>query len=292
MGTSASSKGPVGGVPMVPPWVPAAIPPSQPPEEIGADPADGEKQNTPQDAVQNQPPPGIALALPSPIAPAGRFGGARLNLGRFASGGDGRDMRRAVRHYVRSGYGGGGTTVRRFGGTAKTAGTLYDALSSVARGQASSAGSPLDPVLLRGRSAREIMDAVVEAVQPTDGTQDAEAARASIKDALSELLTMFPEADLLNLNEDQRGFAIEHYVAIDVFRRFQLDLGKTIQDKAPTATAALSRLKEVTNYIKETVAAAFRKLRTEGTRLTTGRISGFVQAALSEAFQVFEGYAQ
>lgn len=201
-------------------------------------------------------------------------------------------MRRGLRHYVRSGYGGGGTAVRRFGGTASTAGALYGALSSVAGGQAPSAGSPLDPVLLAGRSAREIMDAVVEAVRPADGTQDAEAGRAAIKDALSELLTMFPQADLLNLSEDQRGFAIEHFVAIDVYRRFQLDLGKTIQDKAPTATAGLARLKEVKNYIKETVAAAFRKLRAAGSRVTTGRVNEFVRAALSETFQVFEGYAR
>jgi hypothetical protein len=297
MGTSASSKGPGSGVPMVPPWVPAPVPPNAPPEEQGDDAADGQKQNNPQDPGQNQPPSEPApiaptQAVPSPIAPAARFGGARLNLGRFAGSGDPRDMRRAVRYYVGSGYGGGGTTARRFAGTARTAGTLYDALSSVAGGQAPSAGSPLDPVLLAGRSAREIIDAVVEAVRPTDGTQDSESSRAAIKDALSELLTMFPEADLLNLNEDQRGFAIEHYVAIDVFRRFQLDLGKTIQDKAPSAATALARLKEVKNYIKETVASAFRKLRTEGSQLTTGRISGFVQAALTEAFQVFEGYVQ
>ena len=75
-------------------------------------------------------------------------------------------------------------------------------------------------------------------------------------------------------------------------RRFQLDLGKTIQDKAPTATAGLARLKEVKNYIKETVAAAFRKLRAAGSSVTKGRVNEFVRAALSEAFQVFEGYAR
>ncbi|GMV51392.1 MAG: hypothetical protein AMXMBFR67_29350 [Nitrospira sp.] len=135
------------------------------------------------------------------------------------------------------------------------------------------------------------MDAVVEAVRPSDGTQDAEASRAAIKDALSELLTMFPEADLLNLSEDQRGFAIERFVAIDVYRRFQLDLGKTIQDKAPSATVGLARLKEVKNYIKETVAAAFRKVRASGHKLTRGRVNEVVRAALGETFQVFEGYA-
>jgi len=282
---------------MVPPWVPDPVPPPPPPDGNGAGPADGGGQDGQQTPGQNQPTPPTAPTVPaaprpSPIAPAARFGGARRSLGRFASSGDSRDMRRGLRHYVRSGYGGGGTAVRRFGGTASTAGALYGALSSVAGGQAPSAGSPLDPVLLAGRSAREIMDAVVEAVRPADGTQDAEAGRAAIKDALSELLTMFPQADLLNLSEDQRGFAIEHFVAIDVYRRFQLDLGKTIQDKAPTATAGLARLKEVKNYIKETVAAAFRKLRAAGSRVTTGRVNEFVRAALSETFQVFEGYAR
>jgi hypothetical protein len=134
------------------------------------------------------------------------------------------------------------------------------------------------------------MDAVVEAVRPADGTQDAEASRAAIKDALSELLTIFPQADLIDLSEDQRVFAIERFVAIDVYRRFQLDLGKTIQDKAPTATVGLARLKEVKNYVKETVAAAFRRLRAAGSRVITGRVNEVVRAALSEAFQVFEGY--
>lgn len=280
---------------MVPPWVPDPMPPNPPSDGDGAIPADGDGPDGQQTPSQGQPAtqqPTPTPPLPSPIAPAARFGGARRSLSNFARTGDRADMRRGLRHYVRSGYGGGGTALRRFGGTASTAAALSGVLSSVAGGQAPSAGSPLDPVLLAGRSAREIMDAVVEAVRPVDGTQDAEAGRAAIKDALSELLTMFPQADLLNLSEGQRGFAIERFVAIDVYRRFQLDLGKTIQDKAPTATVGLARLKEVKNYIKETIAAAFRKLRAAGSRVTTGRVNEFVRAALSETFQVFEGYAR
>lgn len=134
------------------------------------------------------------------------------------------------------------------------------------------------------------MDAIVEAVRPVDGTQDAEATRAAIKNALSELLTIFPDADLLNLTEDQRGAAIERFVAIDVYRRAALDIGKTIQDKAPTAAVGLARLKEVKDYIKQTVAAAFRKLRDAGDRVTSGRVNQVVSAALGETFQVFEAY--
>jgi len=201
-------------------------------------------------------------------------------------------MRRSLGHYVRTGYGGSGTATRRFGGTAATAGVLGGALARVAAGQPAAPGSPLDPALLAGRNAQEVMDAVVEAVRPVDGTQDAEAERAAIRDALSELLTKFPEADLLNLEPEQRAFAIERFTAIDVFRRFELDVGKTIVEKAPSAVTALSRLKEVREYVKQSVAAAFRKLRNAGRSLTSGRISQVVRDALRETFDVFEGYAE
>jgi hypothetical protein len=165
-------------------------------------------------------------------------------------------------------------------------------LAGIASGQGVPAGSPLDPALLAGRSAQEVMDAVVEAVRPVDGTQDTEASRAAIRDALSELLTIYPDADLLSLTDDQRTLAVERYTAIDVFRRFELDVGKTIMDKAPSAAAALSRLKEAKDYIKESVSAAFRKLREAGRALSGGRVAGIVRDALNDAFQVFEGYAE
>lgn len=291
MGTSASSNGPGGGVPLVPPWVPPLpplpplIPPVPPVEPPGAEPAGGPAAPAapnPQQPAQTQP---------SPIAPASRFGGARLNFGKFSGGGGNRrDMQRGLREYVRKGYGGRANTVRRFGGTASTAGALYGALSNVAGGQPAAPGSPLDPALLAGRTAREVMDAVVEAVRPADGTQDAEASRAAIKDALSELLALFPGADLLNLTEDQRALAIERFVAIDVYQRAMLDIGKTILAKAPTATVGLARQKEVKEYIKQTVAASFRNLRNSGRRVTTGRVNEVVRAALDETFKVFEEY--
>lgn len=285
---------------MVPPWVPDPPPPPPAPPDSEEQPGDVENISAGGGGDDDSAAPGQKQAPTeqptqtaprlSPIAPAGRFGGARRNFGNFAHSGDSADMRRGLRHYVGKGYGGGTTAVRRFGGTASTAEAIYGALSNVAGGQPASPGSPLDPVLLEGRSAREVMDAVVEAVRPADGTQDAEAERASTKDALSELLTAFPDADLLNLNEEQRVLATERFVGIDVYRRIQLDLGKTIQEKAPTAAAGLARLKEVKDYVKETVAAAFRKLRANGIRITTGGVNQVVRAALSETFAVFEGY--
>ncbi|WP_237727157.1 Qat anti-phage system associated protein QatB [Citrobacter koseri] len=200
-------------------------------------------------------------------------------------------MRRGFGQYVRNGYGGSSTTTRRMHGTASTAGALGSTLAPLASGQLQP-GSPLDPALLSGRSAEQIMDAVVEAVRPVDGTQDAEASRAAIREALSELLTRFPDADLINLTPEQRNLAIERFTAFDVFHRFDLDVGQTIRDKAPNAVTALSRLKQARDYVRETVAAAFRKLKDAGMPLTSGRISEVVKSALRETFDVFEGYAE
>lgn len=87
-------------------------------------------------------------------------------------------------------------------------------------------------------------------------------------------------------------YAIERFTAIDIFRRFDLDLGKTLRDKAPSAVTALSRLKQVKEYVKETVAAAFRKMRDAGSSVTAGRVNQIVREALRETFEVFEGYAE
>lgn len=292
MGTSQSSNGSPSGVPMVPPWVPDIPLPSQPPSN-GAD-AGAEAGGAPEAGVPPSSPPdaGAAPRQPIPVAPARRFSGANRNLGDFAKRGDQGSMRRGLGQYVKKGYGGSATATRRMGGTAQTAQSLYSALGGGSANPYSAPGGALDPALTAGRSANEVMDAVVEAVCPVDGTQDAEASRTSIKDALADVLNQYPDADLLNLQQEQRELAIERFVSGDVFRRIDLDLGKSIRDKAPNATTGLGRLKEVREYVRETVAASFRRLREGGQRLVAGRITEVAQSAIREAFQVFEGYAE
>lgn len=295
MGTSQSSAGPGGGVPMVPPWTPPATP--APSDDGVAAAVDGQEippgpASSPSDSGPAAVP---AAAAPTPnLAPSGRFQAVRRNLGTFGRTGDGRSLRRGLGQYVRNGYGGSATTTRRFGGTARTAGALANALSSLAGAGGAEGGGDgsLDRSILAGQTVDEVMDAVVEAVRPVDGTQDSEAERASIRDALSELLTLHPDADLLNLDDNQRAIAVERFTASDVFRRIDLDIGKAVRDKAPSAAMAMSRLKQIRDYIREAVAASFRRLREAGRTLTSGRVSEVVREALRETFIVFEGYAE
>ncbi|XUJ32346.1 hypothetical protein ACQ5SK_27495 [Bradyrhizobium japonicum] len=153
----------------------------------------------------------------------------RASLGDFARSGDARDLRRGLGHYIRNGYGGSNPATQRFGATAQTAGWLGYTLYSTASG---AADAPIDAAVLAGRSTEEIATAIIEAVRPVDGTQDAEAERAAMHDAMSELLKEFPEADLLNLSDVEREFVIEKFTAIDVARRFELDVGKHLLERA------------------------------------------------------------
>ncbi|MFV3327086.1 Qat anti-phage system associated protein QatB [Pseudomonas sp. NY15372] len=305
MGTSQNNDGPGKGTPYVPPWTPPLPPvppqPPTPPEPL--DPTDPEcgppdeglpdpDQEAADDGDEGTDDPRQVPQAPQPIAPPGRFGGARRGLGEYASNGDRRSLRKSLRDYVRQGYGGSKTTTARFGGTASVAGALGAALESVADAANQAAPGVLDPAMWQGRSPSEVMDALVEAVRPVDGTQDAEAERASIRGSLSDVLVRYPDADLLNLSTEQRAFVIERYTAMDVFHRYELDLGKTIQEKAKSATVAVRRLKEIKDYIKECVSASFRKIAATGARLTTGRISQVVSQALQDTFEVFEGYVE
>jgi hypothetical protein len=287
MGTSQSSKGAPSGVPMVPPWVPdlPLPPPLAPPvpQEGGPPDTGGEPDAAPPPAAPREP---------VPMAPAGRFRATNVNLGEWARTGDRGQLKRGMGHYVAKGYGGSSTATRRMASTAQTANALFTALGGGAANSFAAPGAQLDPALTASMSADAIMDAVVEAVRPVDGTQDAEANRAAIMDALSDVLTEFPDADLRALLPAQREVAIERFVAADIFRRVDLDIGAKVLAKAPTAAAGMGRLKEMRDYVREHVSEAFRKVRAAGQTFVASRITQIVQMAIRETFVVFESYVE
>lgn len=227
--------------------------------------------------------------IQNPVAQPNRFGPAKRCLSDFGRTGDPASMRKGVGKFIKKGYGGKRTATKRLSGTIKNAQALFDVLSTSLLPENKSLLNLLD---LKGYSAFEIMDAVVEAIVPVDGTQDTESSRASIKDALSEVLSAFPDADLTSLNQEQKERAIEHFVGNDVYRRIELDLGAHIRKKAPDTKSAMSRMKDIKNYAKETVAASFKKLRDSGQRLTATNVSSITKQAISETCSIFEEYAE
>jgi hypothetical protein len=105
-------------------------------------------------------------------------------------------------------------------------------------------------------------------------------------------LTTYPDADLLNLDENQKQLVIERFISYDVYRRISLELGSAVRDKSPNAKTCLQRLKEIRDYVRETISNAFRKFRSSLQRLNVGHIKEIATMSIHEAFIVFEEYVK
>jgi hypothetical protein len=208
-------------------------------------------------------------------------------------------MRAGVGHYFARGLGGGGgggggggTASARFGGTASTAERLNRALTGLAGGKTRGPDAIVDPAAIEGRDAGEVLRTIVEAVRPVDGTQDAEASREAIGEALAEVLKQNPDADLQYLSDDERQLVVQEYVARDMFHRLVLDVGAAIKSHAPDAKTYLKRLDQVRAYLRQGIAAAFRKLASAGARVTRSQVGDLSRRAIADAIAVFEEYIQ
>ncbi len=276
MGTSGSSTGPGSGVNLIPPWV--SDPDIQPSNEPDDD------QQSDEEAPENLP------EAPPQIAPAGRFRTARTELGDFARSDSDYSLRQGVGHYVRTGLGGSRTATRRMAGTARRAGALYGVLQDLSGGRRPSAHPDLDPANLAGRTAREIVDRIAEALSPSDGTQDSEAGHHSISQALSELIRREPSVDLTALTQEQIVLALELFIGADICRRIELDVGKAIFDRAPDAATAIRRLEQMYRYVRQVVASSFRRWPTEAEPVTQQTATSLVLRVMQDTFEVFESY--
>ena len=283
MGTSSSSNGPGSGIPMVPPW---ADSPSEAPDDGQG--AQDDNQSNPED---NNAGDNTKESTPPPLnAPPGRFGGARGSLGAFAGDGSSSSMRNGIRQYVSRGYGGAKSAARRMGSTASTAGGLAGILSSDTRTTTQS--DHFNALSFQSKNSDDVVNAIIEAVRPIDGTQDSEASRESIKDALSELLDKNPDADLLELNDNDKYLVIETFLATDIYQRIALDVGKHIQDKAPNAAAGVSRLKQIKEYVRETVKSSFNKIGNNLSSLSQNQVTLLARSVLEDTYEVFEDYTR
>lgn len=295
MGTSASSRGPGSGpdIPIVPPWVdsPPQQPAPQPPQPI---PTPGQTRTSPSPQAPQSPNPQV-LPPPNPQpqpqpepSPPGRWRGVRTSLGKFGGGGDdrGRHLRRGLGHYSRSGMGGSGNAARRMGGSARTASVLHSALTALANGEPLPQELGIDPQALVGLSPSEFADALVDAIRPIDGTQDAEATRDSVARALSDMLDQ--NADITSLTPQQVDQVTASTLGYDVALRIELDVGKAIIAKAPTKGDGLERLQEMKDYVREIVAAEYAEERSSVGTVGRAAIERISRNAIQQAFEVFE----
>lgn len=266
MGTSGSSSGPGGGVPLVPPWVSAAGAP---------------------ESVTKQEQPAVG-----PLAPPARFGTARRALGNFARSGDRPSLRRGIASYAGKGLGGARIAARRMGGAASRSGALFDTLGGLSARTFDPTRLGFDAAGLVGHSAREIIDRVARFISPSDGTQDAESSQRAVNAALSDLLDTDPSTDIASLTDQQIHWVLERHIVYEIVQRIELDVGRSIVDNAPSPASAIARMKEIREYVEETVAAAFRAQQQTGRPLDRSAATKLTGNVIQGTFKVFEEYVE
>lgn len=276
MGTSTSSAGPGPGVSLDPPWLDeltggdgGAAPPEGSPE--GPDPVAG-------------PPVG-----PAPVAPARRFAGARRDLGAFARGGGGAALARGLGHYSRTGMGGARQVARRMRASTQAGAGLVSFVQAVRDGTTAEVRNWVEELTATSPSADAVVDAIVDAVMPPGGSVDEESIRDSMALALSELITLDPDCNLLRMSTDDTWTLMQFYLSHEVCNRIRFDAGQFFESAKLNPALAVQRELEMRQFIKFEVGAQLRELRNTTPNPTRPQLEALMQDALRMTFEVYEG---
>lgn len=249
MGTSTSSKGANNRSPLVPPWADV--------DGMGPGPK------------------------PSP----NRFQGFRTSLGRFVATGDGEALRKSLRAYAHTSTGGSASGPRRFGAMAQAGSGLFNALNTL---RINPAAAPFNLGALAGRSTRELIDALVEALVPVNG--DAERIRVALTEALATCLEGVEKFDFATITEETIVELMVAYTALCVFEQIVLDSNEAFNKAEST-----DRAREAENELWELVQATTDKhmqplLQNQIGQMSQADMQAAQLAAIREVWSEWEGF--
>lgn len=300
MGTSKTSSGPGKNVPLVPNWVgphaptppPFPSPPLTPPQDGGSpSPSPAPPEKKPDEPPPNQEPE----KQPQPVlAPARRFTSARRAIGNFAKTGDGRSLRNALGNYVKNGYGGSATTSRRMSKSASAAAGVFDILSR-GDGTAGAEGEApaLDVATLAGLSHSEVAERIAEAVNPGDVSLDDAGVREAVAEAISSVLNENDDADVTNLPPELAEQCFVRTLAFSAFGILVADIGASVQRAAHgNATLANDRLKEISDFVRETYQAQYAKVKAIGSKINRSTSAEIARDVTFQVMDIFESYLE
>lgn len=279
MGTSSSSSGPGAGVPFDPPWLSSVS------AEVGAplELISGEPSQPEQNPQQAE-----SAVRPMEIAPPGRFGNARRYLGKYVSSGDRGSLKKALGSYSRKGMGGASNVANRMRTSTSAGAGLFNFLQGVRDSSDTRVRDWVNQLTSKNLSAYEIADEIINLIVSTGGSPEEESCRDSMAQAISDLLIIVPDVDLLNLDSDSIWTVIENFMANETFNRLNMDVGQIFESDRYSPREAVSRMNDMRDYLKSVISAQIQELRTDTSNPTKAEINNLLQAAIKNTFEVFE----
>lgn len=285
MGTSASSNGPVGGVPFDPPWLDDI---AQPQPDDGVQPED----QGDGDGDSGSPPSEQPLepqTKPPELAPPARFGNARRKLGDFARTGNQDAFRKAVGHYSRTGMGGARNAANRMRTSTRSAANLFGVLQLAREGSDPAINEWVTSLTSQNAGARDIADEIIRRVAPSGGTLDETSCRDSMAQAMQDLMFENPDVDLLHLDDDAIWTLIESFLGYEAFNRMCLDIGQIFESSQISIQDRSRRTREMQEYLDSEIFAQVERLRQTTPHASSNQLQAILQKALQNTFLVYEG---
>lgn len=276
MGTSTSSSGPGANVNFDPPWL----------DQIGAgNGGDGASSDGATADGTGQ------AAVPAAVGVAGarRFASARRELGTFARTGSREDLGRAVGHYSKTGMGGARNAAARMRNSTRAAGGLVSFLQSARDGTSPQVSRWIDRLRTSNPSAHDVINAVVQHVVGDGGSLDEEVCKDSMAQAMSELLELKPNVDLLQLGDADIWTLVQLFLGNEACNRLYMDVGQLFESAKLNPVVVVTRLNEMRAFVKSEVAVQLEALRSANPNPTPQQMQGLLQDALRLTFEVYEG---
>lgn len=264
MGTSASSKGPRSGVSLDPAWLDEIQLPNQSPDSGATN-------------IENTAPT---------LAPPARFSNARRSLGEYVRSGSKESLRHSLGHYAKTGMGGSSGATRRMRNSTRIASGFVSAFRSMRDGGNSELKDIITELKSEGASARKLIDTIVDNLCPSGGSLDEISARDSGKAALSEFMSMNPDADICNLTDDQIWTLTGMFLGNEVFRRIQIDIGQAFERQDVAIVDRVNRLNEMQEYIQAELFAQIDAVRNSTSGQTD--IQQIMETVIKNTFMVYE----
>jgi deoxyhypusine synthase len=137
-------------------------------------------------------------------------------------------------------------------------------------------------------SAYEVADEIIDQVISTGGSLEEESCKDSMAQAMSDLLTIDPDVDLLNMDNDSIWTVMELFMANEAFNRLNLDVGQIFESDRYSPREAVSRMNDMCDYLKSEISAQIQELRTDTSNPTKAEMNALLQSAIKITFEVFE----
>lgn len=209
-------------------------------------------------------------------------------MGEYASSGDRGSLKKALGNYSRKGMGGASRVASRMLTSTSAGAGLFNFLQGVRDSADIRVRDWVNQLTAKNLSAYEVADEIIDQVISTGGSLEEESCRDSMAQAMSDLLTIAPDVDFLNMDNDSIWTVMELFMANEAFNRLNLDIGQLFESDRYSPREAVSRMNDMRDYLKSEISAQIQELRTDTYNPTKAEMNALLQSAIKTTFEVFE----